>query len=71
MTDLKKLKVAIFEKEKTYADCARVIGKTVTSFCNKMNGKAPITVDEANILANYLALSENMKIAIFFPKKLA
>jgi len=65
MPNLDKLKGIMVEKSKTYADGARIIGCSVTSFSAKMNGKSNFTVPEANDLSNALGLSKEERAAIF------
>ena len=63
--DLNKLKGIMVEKGKTYADGARIIGCSITSFSAKMNGKSNFTVLEANELSNALHLSKEDRATIF------
>lgn len=61
-----KLKGILSEKGKSYADCARAIGISVTSFSNKMNGIRKFSIPEANDLSNYLNLTKEENLLIFF-----
>jgi len=63
--NLEKLKVILFEKSLTYADGARIIDCSVTTFSAKMNGKSNFTVPEANDLSNALGLSNEERALIF------
>ena len=65
MPNLDKLKGILVEKNKTYADGAKIIGCSTTSFSAKMNGKSNFTVPEANNLSNALGLSNEERAAIF------
>lgn len=65
MPDLNKLKGLMVEKHKTYAEAAKDIGCSVTSFSAKMNGKSNFTVPEANDLSNALGLSQEERAIIF------
>lgn len=65
MPDLNKLKGIMVEKGKTYAEGARIIGCSTTSFSAKMNGKRNFTVPEANDLSEALNLSKDERVSIF------
>ncbi len=60
-----KLKGKLVEKKKTYEDCADALGVSITTFSNKMNGKGSLYIEEVNILANFLCLTESEKVEIF------
>ena len=55
--NLHKLKTKIFEKQKTYKDCAEALGISVAAFTNKMNGRSKFNVPEAKALADYLEMT--------------
>lgn len=63
--NIDKLKGKLVEKRKTYEDCSKHLGITITSFSNKMNGRSKFYVDEINKLSNFLKLSNQEKIDIF------
>lgn len=65
MPKLNTLKGKLLEKRKTYNECAAELGVSVTTFSDKMNGKSKFNVEEANILANFIGLSDVEKIDIF------
>ncbi len=65
MTRLNVLKGKMREKGETYASCAKEIGISTTSFCEKINGKRKFSVEEASLIARYLKLSDQEKIYIF------
>lgn len=65
-----RLKGALVERGKTYADCAKALGFSTTAFSNKMNGHARFNIEEANILSDYLELSNEERLRIFFDDKL-
>ena len=65
MTNLNMLKGKLKEKNKTYNECAAELGISTTSFNEKMNGKSRFKVEEAQVLSNFISLSENERIAIF------
>ena len=65
MPNLDRLKGILVEKNMTYADGAKYIGCSITSFSAKMNGKSNFTVPEANDLSNALGLSNEERAAIF------
>lgn len=63
--DINKLKGKIREKSKTYEECSKSIGVTITTFSNKMNGISKFYVEEINILSKFLGLTNDEKIDIF------
>lgn len=65
MPNLDKLKGILTEKNKTYADGAKIVGCSTTSFSAKMNGKSSFTVVEANSLSDALGLSAEERAHIF------
>lgn len=65
MPDLDALKGKLVEKNKTYADCAKVLKVSITTFNDKMNAKRKFTVEEANDLASFIGLDNQEKIKIF------
>ena len=64
--NLDKLKGKLLEKRKTYADCAKALGVSITTFSNKLNGRGSLYIDEVNKLSDYLELSKEEKVDIFF-----
>lgn len=60
-----KLKNKIFEKRKTYKECANVLGISVVAFSNKINGRYEFKVTEAIKLAEFLSLSSEESQSIF------
>jgi hypothetical protein len=60
-----KLKGAIVGKGKTYEECARGLGISVTAFSNKINGKAGFKVEEAAKLSELLDLTKEDRVEIF------
>ena len=60
-----KLKGKLVEKKRTYEECSKAIGVTITTFSNKMNGNSKFYVEEINNLSNYLGLTIEEKIDIF------
>lgn len=69
--NLMKLKGKLTENSLTYSQCAKQLNISTTSFSGKMKGKYRFTVPEANELANYLLLSNEEKLSIFFEAELA
>lgn len=63
--NLPKLKGIIREKGKNYAQCADAIGKSITSFNSKINGKTSFGIDELEDLGNFLGMTESEKTEIF------
>ena len=62
---LRVLKGKLREQEKTYADCAKQMGISITTFSEKINGRRKFTVEEANDLSNFLQLTDKEKVDIF------
>ena len=69
--DYAKLRGILSEKKKRYYECASALGISVTSFSSKMNEKSKFSVPEANALSDFLELSDEDKLLIFFTKRLA
>ena len=65
MAKLNVLKGKLTEKNATYADCAKELGISITTFSKKMNGQSKFTVDEANKISCFINLSGAEKINIF------
>lgn len=63
--NLPKLKGIIREKGKNYAQCANAIGKSVTTFNSKMNGKSNFDIVELEDLGNFLEMSDFEKREVF------
>lgn len=63
--DLQRLDSIIKQKGKTYTECGKAIGKTVSTFGKKMRGEIPIFLNEAEDLGNYLGLTGTEKAEIF------
>ena len=64
---LNKLKGAMREKEKTYADCAKYMNISTSSFANKINGKQKFYIDELNDLGDFLGMTGEQKATLFLP----
>lgn len=65
MANLNVLKGKLTEHDKTYRNCATVLGISTTAFCEKMNGKSKFKVEEAQKLSEFISLSEEERINIF------
>ena len=63
--NLPKLKGIIREKDRNYAQCANAIGKSVTSFNSKINGRVQFGIAELEDLGNYLGMTDKEKIETF------
>lgn len=66
MPRLNVLKGKLLENGKTYLDCATVLGISISAFNEKMNGKTKFNIEEANSLANFINLSKDERLNIFF-----
>ena len=53
------------EEGKTYKECADAVGISVTNYTNKVNGRSPFKLPEANALGDFLHMSNEEKILIF------
>ncbi len=69
--EMRKLKGKLIENKKTYRDCAQVLGCSITTVNNKMQGKIPFDCWEAERISDWLGLTDSEKIDIFFNQKLA
>lgn len=66
--NLAKLKGVLVEKGRTYADMAEVLGISKTTVVNKLSGRSDFDINEANKIANWLGLSTEERLDIFFAK---
>jgi hypothetical protein len=64
--DLELLKNKIFERRKTYLDCAEVLKMTVTTFSHKINGRSDFKIKEVVKLVEYLNLTKEESYALVF-----
>ncbi len=60
-----KLKGKLVEKSVTYADCAKAVGVSIATFNSKMNGASKFYVNEAQVLSDFLKLSNGDRVDIF------
>ncbi len=67
--DFKRLKDIMLERGKTYADCSKAIGRSMSYFSSRMNGKANFSIVELEELGNYLGMSNFEKQEIFLDVK--
>lgn len=63
--NLPRLKGIIRERGKNYNQCAEAIGKSVTAFNSKINGRVKFNIEELEKLGNFLGMSEGEKVDIF------
>lgn len=63
--DIDKLKGKLTEKRKTYEECSKHLGITITTFSKKMNGISKFYIEEINELSKFLNLTNEEKIDIF------
>ena len=66
MIKLDVLKGKLREKGKTYKDCATYLSISPLTFHNKINGETEFSTVEASKLSNFLGLTEDEKLNIFF-----
>lgn len=62
--NLHKTKVIIFDRKKTYQECADAIGISIGAFNKKMNGVSKFTVPEFKALADFLKMSNSEQLDI-------
>lgn len=60
-----KLKGKLKEKKKTYEHCAQLMGTSVTTLNNKINGHSKFYIEEIEKLSIILELTTQEKIDIF------
>lgn len=65
MMNLPKLKGVIREKGKNYIQCSNAIGKSVSTFNSKMNGRVAFTIVELEDLGNFLEMTGDEKKEVF------
>lgn len=63
--NLPRLKGKFVEHNKTYSDCAQMLGCSVTTVSNKMKGKVPFDCWEASKIIQWLGLSNEEGVEIF------
>ena len=63
--NLGKLKGKICEEGKNYKQCAAAIGKSVTSFNSKINGRRSFYIEELDMLGDFLNMTGDEKAEIF------
>lgn len=66
MMEMSKLKGKLTERKKSYKDCAKMLGCSVTTINNKMQGRIPFDCWEAAQISEWLGLSSDECINIFF-----
>lgn len=67
--DLELLKNKIFERRKTYLDCAEALKMTVTTFSHKINGRSDFKLKEVMQLVEYLNLTKEESYVLVFETK--
>ncbi len=63
--NLNKFKGFLLEKRYTYKMCAEVLGLSVATFNQKMNGKRRFYLEELNRLGDELEMTKEEKTQIF------
>lgn len=66
MPNIDKLKGKLVEKRLTYMDCAEELGISKTTFTSKMNNRTGFGVTEAAKLSDFLKLTQEEMLSIFF-----
>ena len=68
--NIPKLRAKVAEKNIKREELRKLWGlECVTTVSNKINGKTPITLDEAQRFADYAGLTDEEIVVIFFSKK--
>jgi transcriptional regulator with XRE-family HTH domain len=67
----KKLKIKLFEQDKTLEELANYIGCNITTLYRKLNGDSDFSRSEVQLIAAFLSLSASDVNTIFFDEKLA
>lgn len=62
---LHKVKGKLKEHGITYAELSTILGMSITSFSDKMNGKKRFYIDEVKKISRVLNLTDEEKIDIF------
>ena len=68
--EMNALKGALTERNKTYKECAKNCGMSITTFNNKINGRLPFTCWEAKQISAFLDLSTPEIVRIFLSQNL-
>lgn len=64
--NLDKLKGKLKEKRLSYNKVAEILGVSTTTVSSKMNGETRFYLEEIRVLSDYLGLTDEEKIKIFF-----
>lgn len=64
--NLDKLKGKLKEKRLSYQKVAEILGVSTTTVSSKMNGETRFYLEEIRTLSEYLELSDEEKVKIFF-----
>lgn len=64
--NLDKLKGKLREKRLSYNKVAEILGVSTTTVSSKMNGETRFYLEEIRVLSDYLGLTDEEKIKIFF-----
>lgn len=64
--NLDKLKGKLKEKRLSYNKVAEILGVSTTTVNSKMNGETRFYLEEIRTLSDYLGLTDEEKVKIFF-----
>lgn len=64
--NLDKLKGKLREKRLSYNKVAEILGVSTATVSSKMNGETRFYLEEIRVLSDYLGLTDEEKIKIFF-----
>ena len=70
MSDMRGLKGALTERNKTYRECAAGCGMSLATFNSKINGHKPFTCWEVKRISEFLKLSNQEVVRIFLSQNL-
>ena len=71
MLDTNKLKGRIKELKLTQSDVAKALKLSTSTICQKLNGSRPMTLNEANKIAELLGIGQEDFGKYFFSQKIA
>ena len=68
MTDTKALEIVLLEKDKRKKDLAELLGVSVQTIYNKVNNVVDFKTQEVKAITEFLQLTQEEMMAIFFAK---
>ena len=68
MTDTKALEIVLLKKDKSKKDLAELLGVSVQTIYNKVNNVVDFKTQEVKAITEFLQLTQEEMMAIFFAK---